>query len=130
MKADRVDHIVLTVRNVDATVEFYRRALGAELIENGGGRVALRFGDQKMNLHEAGTEYGPHAARPTPGSADICLVSASSVEEIHQHLEAHGVGIELGPVERSGALGPMKSFYVRDPDGNLVEISTYAAPPA
>jgi len=128
MKVERFDHLVLTVRNVDIAAEFYTRVLGVELVENGG-RVALQFGNQKINLHETGSEFAPHASRPTPGSADVCFVTSSSVDEISEHLTTQKIEVELGPVERNGALGAMKSFYFRDPDGNLVEVSTYAPLP-
>jgi len=126
MKVDRFDHLVLTVRSIDAAAAFYERVLGVERVENGG-RLALHFGNQKINLHETGSEFAPHATRPTPGSADICFVTSSSVEEIAAHLTSQEIDVELGPVERAGALGAMKSFYFRDPDGNLVEVSTYNA---
>jgi len=127
MKVERFDHLVLTVRNLDDTAEFYARALGVDRVDNGG-RIALNFGNQKINLHETGSEFAPHAARPTPGSADVCFVTSSSVDEIAEHLKAQEIEVELGPVERSGALGAMRSFYFRDPDGNLVEVSTYSLP--
>jgi catechol 2,3-dioxygenase-like lactoylglutathione lyase family enzyme len=91
----------------------------------GGGRRALHFGQQKINLHQAGREFEPKASRPTPGSADLCFVTTTPVEEVAAHLAAQGVAVEEGPVERTGALGPMRSVYLRDPDGNLLEISAY-----
>ena len=91
----------------------------------GEGRVALMFGSQKINLHEAGAEFEPKAATPTPGAADICLISATPLETVMRHLDAEGVTIEQGPVARSSAQGPIQSLYIRDPDGNLIEISAY-----
>ncbi len=125
MKIDRIDHIVLTVGDVAATVAFYTRVLGMEEVRFGEGRTALRFGRQKINLHQAGREFEPKAAAPMPGSADLCLISATPLEAVLRRLEARGVAIELGPVKRTGATGPIESLYIRDPDGNLVEISTY-----
>jgi catechol 2,3-dioxygenase-like lactoylglutathione lyase family enzyme len=125
MKIDRIDHLVLTVRDIAATVEFYRAALGMIEIRFGEGRVALGFGRQKINLHRAGAEFEPKAGTPVPGSGDICLISATPLDAVRRHLDALGIVIEQGPVARSGALGPMQSIYIRDPDGNLIEISNY-----
>jgi catechol 2,3-dioxygenase-like lactoylglutathione lyase family enzyme len=122
----RADHLVLTVADVDRTLAWYVRALGMRPITFGDGRRALAFGEQKINLHLAGAEVEPHAAVPTPGSADLCLISGVDLEDARRHLEQHGVEIELGPVPRTGATGPITSLYVRDPDGNLIEISTYS----
>jgi catechol 2,3-dioxygenase-like lactoylglutathione lyase family enzyme len=121
----RLDHLVLTVADVGRSIEFYARVLGMRPIEFGDGRRALTFGDSKINLHRAGAEHPPHAAQPTPGSGDLCFVTASTADQVLRHLAACGVTIEEGPVRRTGALGPMLSCYLRDPDGNLVEISTY-----
>jgi catechol 2,3-dioxygenase-like lactoylglutathione lyase family enzyme len=121
----RLDHLVLTVADVDATAAFYERTLGMKLVTFEGERVALVFGEQKLNLHQAGAEIEPKAYRPTPGSADLCFVTEASVEMIAAHLGAAQVSVELGPVARTGARGPIWSFYFRDPDGNLVELSTY-----
>ncbi|NDY42611.1 hypothetical protein G3N55_07110 [Dissulfurirhabdus thermomarina] len=121
-----IDHVVLTVRDVAATCDFYRRALGMRVVEFDG-RRALAFGGQKINLHEAGGGPEPKAAAPTPGSADLCLVTSTPVPEILGHLEREGIPVVEGPVRRSGALGPMTSVYLRDPDGNLVEVSRYEA---
>lgn len=128
MKIDRIDHFVLTVASIDATCRFYERALGMEVVRFGAGRVALSFGRQKINLHEAGAEFEPKAERPTPGGGDFCLISAEPIEAVVAHLEAVGVAIALGPVERTGAEGPIQSVYLRDPDGNLVEVSAYRSP--
>jgi catechol 2,3-dioxygenase-like lactoylglutathione lyase family enzyme len=119
----RLDHIVLTVRSVDATCDFYASAVGLEVRMFGDGRRALQIGQQKINLHEAGHEFEPKALRPTPGSGDLCLVTDEPLEHVITRLEQLGVAIEEGPGERSGAVGPLRSIYVRDPDGNLVEIS-------
>ncbi|MFI0942606.1 VOC family protein [Streptomyces sp. NPDC021020] len=120
-----LDHLVLTVADVEESVAFYARVLGMRPVTFGGGRRALAFGTVKINLHEAGRELLPHAARPTPGSADLCLVTPHPQLRILEHLAACGVPVEAGPVPRTGALGPFTSTYLRDPDGNLVEISTY-----
>ncbi len=120
---DRLDHLVLTVRDLEATCDFYVRVLGMELRRFGEGRSALHFGRQKINLHPAGGDIRPAAASPTPGSADLCFVTGTPLEAVQQHIEAQGVAIEEGPVERMGATGPIRSLYLRDPDGNLIEIS-------
>jgi catechol 2,3-dioxygenase-like lactoylglutathione lyase family enzyme len=118
-----LDHLVLTVRDPAATVRFYVEGLGMELRVFDGGRQALHFGRQKINLHRAGRELEPKAARPVPGSADLCLLSDRPVAEIATHLKGLGCTLIEGPVERAGATGPLISIYVRDPDGNLVEIA-------
>lgn len=117
---------MLTVRDVDATCRFYRRVLGMEPITFAGGRTALRFGVQKLNLHQAGAEIEPHAGSPAPGSADLCFLTDAPSSDVVAHLEACGVAVELGPVEREGASGRLSSVYFRDPDGNLVEVGTPA----
>jgi len=116
------DHIVLTVSDPEATVAFYER-LGMHREEFDDGRLALRFGEQKINLHRAGQPIQPHARRPTPGSADVCLLVEGTLDAVERELELAGVVFELGPVARTGALGPLRSLYLRDPDGNLVELS-------
>ncbi|WP_216858322.1 YbhB/YbcL family Raf kinase inhibitor-like protein [Actinomadura verrucosospora] len=121
----RADHLVLTVRDIPATVRWYSAVLGMRPVTFGDGRRALTFGGQKLNLHQAGRELEPRAARPVPGSADLCLVSAVSLDDVQEHLRALAVPVELGPVARTGATGPITSVYLRDPDENLVEISTY-----
>jgi catechol 2,3-dioxygenase-like lactoylglutathione lyase family enzyme len=125
MDITRIDHIVLTVADIQRTVEFYCRALDMkkEVFEND--RVALRFGEQKINLHQAGREFEPKAKKPTPGSTDLCFITASSLDEAMAEIRALGISIEEGPVERIGAAGPMRSFYFRDPDGNLIEVAQY-----
>jgi catechol 2,3-dioxygenase-like lactoylglutathione lyase family enzyme len=125
MNVESIDHIVLTVKDIDATCAFYARALGMRITTFGGGRKALCFGRQKINLHQQGQEFEPKAERPTPGSADLCFVTAVPVPEVIEHLNACGVEILEGPVQRAGAMGDMISVYFRDPDGNLVEVSSY-----
>lgn len=125
MKIERLDHWVLTVRDVGATLAFYERVLGMQPITFGNGRHALSFGRQKINLHPVDALVRPHAARPTPGSGDLCLVTRTPIEEVITELENAGVAIEEGPAPRTGALGPITSVYFRDPDGNLIEVSHY-----
>ena len=121
----RLDHFVLTVADIDRTVDFYQAVLGMTPVVFGEGRHALEFGDSKINLHRAGHEIAPHAEHPKAGSADVCLIAATPVEQVIAHLEALGVPIVEGPVIRTGARGELTSVYLRDPDGNLVEISNY-----
>ena len=125
MRIDRLDHLVLTVRDIDTTIDFYARVLGMESVEFGAGRKALAFGRSKINLHLAGREFEPKADRPTPGSADLCLVAETPLDTVIEELQAHGVTVVEGPVDRTGATGRIRSVYVRDPDGNLIEISNY-----
>ena len=121
----RIDHVVLTVADLAATVAFYERVLGMRHVVTGD-RHALHFGECKLNLHPEVNDYPPlKAAVPTLGSEDICLVADGPIEDVEAHLRAHGVEIEEGPVARDGALGAMTSVYFRDPDRNLVEISVY-----
>jgi catechol 2,3-dioxygenase-like lactoylglutathione lyase family enzyme len=122
---ERLDHFVLTVRDVEATCRFYARVLGMESRAFGDGRQALHFGAAKINLHQQGREFEPKAARPVAGSADICLIAATPLAQVTEHLQACGVDIIEGPVRRTGALGAMQSVYFRDPDGNLIEVSNY-----
>jgi catechol 2,3-dioxygenase-like lactoylglutathione lyase family enzyme len=119
----RLDHIVLTVRSIEQTIDFYERVVGLEAITFGDGRHALRIGEQRLNLHEAGHEFDPKAMHPTPGSADFCLVTDESLDDVIDRLARLGVRIEEGPVGRTGAIGPLLSIYLRDPDDNLVEIA-------
>jgi catechol 2,3-dioxygenase-like lactoylglutathione lyase family enzyme len=126
LEIERLDHLVLTVRDVHATCDFYSRVLGLKVETFEQGRKALRFGRQKINLHVVGREFEPKAAKPTPGSADLCFVTRTRLEQVAQHLRACRVEILEGPVPRTGAIGPIESIYIRDPDGNLIEISTYA----
>ena len=125
MKVDRLDHLVLTVRDLDATVDFYQRVLGMRAVTFKGGRRALAFGRSKINLHQAGHEFEPKAAHPAPGTADLCFVVVDPIDEVQAELRTFGVEIEEGPVERTGATGPIRSIYLRDPDQNLIELSNY-----
>ncbi|WP_210248175.1 VOC family protein [Mesorhizobium sp. NFR06] len=120
-----IDHFVLTVRSVEATCDFYRRVLGMRRLDEPNRPTALLFGTQKINLHEVGRTFEPKAKTPTPGSGDFCLVAAVPLAEVLASLEANGVSIEVGPVERTGARGTMMSVYFRDPDDNLIEVSEY-----
>jgi catechol 2,3-dioxygenase-like lactoylglutathione lyase family enzyme len=122
---DRLDHLVLTVADTHVTVDFYTRVLGMTAVTFGAGRIALVFGQSKINLHRAGHEFEPKAHRPTPGSADLCLIAADPLEQVIEELAARDVPIEAGPVERTGATGPILSVYFRDPDQNLIEVSNY-----
>ncbi len=125
MKIDRIDHLVLTVHDIEKTCEFYSQVLGMEVVTFGNGRKALLFGEQKINLHEVGKEFEPKAMNPTPGSADICFITPISLEHVIDLIKSFGVEIVDGPVRRTGAMGTIESIYVRDPDGNLIEISNY-----
>ena len=122
---DRIDHVVLTVRDVEATCAFYARVLGMRVVTFAGGRKALAFGRQKLNLHPAGREFEPKADVPTPGSADLCLITTMPLTSIAAHLAVCGVAIVEGPVARTGATGPIRSLYFRDPDRNLIEVASY-----
>jgi catechol 2,3-dioxygenase-like lactoylglutathione lyase family enzyme len=124
---DRLDHLVLTVADLDRAIAFYRDVLGMRLETFGADRQALVFGRQKINLHLAGHEFEPKAARPTPGSADLCFIAARPLAQLIEHLQTHGVAIVEGPVQRTGATGPILSVYVRDPDQNLIEIANPVA---
>jgi catechol 2,3-dioxygenase-like lactoylglutathione lyase family enzyme len=123
MHIDGLDHLVLTVRDLDATMAFYTQVLGMTSVTFGAGRRALTFGQQKINLHLAGREFEPKAHCPVPGSADVCLLTSVPMAQIQDHLSACNVAIEEGPVQRTGATGPIWSVYVRDPDQNLIEIA-------
>jgi catechol 2,3-dioxygenase-like lactoylglutathione lyase family enzyme len=122
---DRIDHIVLTVDDLERTIAFYVDALGMTEVTFASGRKALTFGSCKLNLHQRGREFEPKAARPTPGSADLCLIADEPLEVVVADLAARGVDIEEGPVSRTGARGPITSVYIRDPDRNLIEVSNY-----
>jgi len=126
VRVDRLDHLVLTVADIGATVGFYTRVLGMTAVTFGPGRTALTFGASKINLHEAGREFEPRALRPTPGSADVCLIVDDDIGEVIAELAVAGIAIEEGPVARTGATGPIVSCYIRDPDQNLIELSNYA----
>ena len=125
MKIESLDHLVLTVQNIEATCAFYEKVLGMDVTTFGNGRKALHFGKQKINLHEAGKEFEPKAAKPSPGSADLCFITKMPISDVMRHLNKCNVTVEEGPVERTGALGPITSVYIRDPDGNLIEIANY-----
>lgn len=125
MKISRIDHLVLTVNNIEKTCAFYSQTLGMEIVTFGEGRRALSFGAQKFNLHQAGKEFEPKAGKPTPGSIDICLVTDTPIHEVIHHLASVGVPVVEGPIKRTGATGPIISVYIRDPDQNLIEISKY-----
>lgn len=121
---EQLDHLVLTVSNLDATIDFYTEVLSMDAVAFDG-RKALRFGDQKINLQQRGHEATPKAAHPTAGSADLCFITLTPIEEVVEYLGALRVHVEQGPVERAGAVGKIRSVYIRDPDHNLVEISNY-----
>ncbi|KAG8453251.1 hypothetical protein GDO86_000037 [Hymenochirus boettgeri] len=121
----RLDHLVLTVRSLEKTINFYTKVLGMEITTFKGDRKALSFGIQKINLHEAGKEFEPKAAVPSPGSADLCLITKTPLSAVLNHLQACGVRVIEGPVNRTGALGEIQSVYFRDPDQNLIEVSNY-----
>ncbi|MWC26799.1 VOC family protein [Paenibacillus sp. MMS18-CY102] len=121
-----LDHLVLTVKNIEKTILFYTNVLGMKEETFGNNRKALLFGNQKINLHEAGNEFEPKAFSPLPGSADLCFITELNMENVISRLQKEGIDIEEGPVTRTGALGPILSVYVRDPDHNLVELSQYA----
>ncbi|MEJ2141249.1 MAG: VOC family protein [Gammaproteobacteria bacterium] len=123
MKLQRLDHLVLTVRDISTTVDFYTHILGMELITFAEDRKALRFGEQKINLHQQGEEFEPKAKQALPGSADICLLTSTPINEVIFHLQQNNTEIIEGPVERTGARHALISVYIRDPDGNLLEIA-------
>ncbi len=123
MQVSRLDHLVLTVRSIEAACEFYARGLGMRVVTFEGGRRALAFGQQKINLHQAASPFEPKAARPTPGSADLCFITDVPLERVQEHLAACGIVLVEGPVRKTGAVGQLDSLYIRDPDGNLIEVS-------
>lgn len=124
MCIEDVDHIVITTSNLDACLHFYVDVLGMRL-DRDGSRYAVRFGQHKFNIHTRPAEFLPAAQRPMPGSLDLCLTVKAPLEDVRREIEAAGWPIELGPVARHGACGPMQSIYLRDPDGNLVELCSY-----
>ncbi|HMT94344.1 VOC family protein [uncultured Thiothrix sp.] len=128
MKIDSIDHLVLTVQNIDTTAAFYARVLGMELVTFGSDRKALAFGKQKINLHQYKKEFEPKAAYPTSGSADLCFITSVPLQEVLEHLSACEVSVIDGPVQRTGATGLLLSVYFRDPDMNLIEVSNYLSP--
>jgi len=121
---EQLDHVVLTVKDIHATTDFYTEVLGMDIVTFEG-RTALRFGEQKINLHQRGHEFQPRACHPMPGSADLCFITLTPMEEVISYLTELRVHIEVGPVERTGAVGKLLSIYIRDPDQNLIEISNY-----
>jgi catechol 2,3-dioxygenase-like lactoylglutathione lyase family enzyme len=123
MKITNIDHIVLTVKDIDQTVQFYESVLSMTKETFGEGRVALKFGDQKINLHKHGFEFEPKANNPLPGSEDLCFITSTDLAEAMEHVRSKGIEIIEGPVERTGANGPVLSFYFRDPDQNLIEVA-------
>lgn len=123
MKLDALDHLVLTVRDLERSIHFYTTALGMEVVTFGAGRKALSFGSQKINLHEYGREFEPKAQTPMPGSADLCFLTSVPLAEVLAHWAACGVTLVEGPVQRTGATGPILSVYCRDPDDNLIEVA-------
>ena len=129
MKIDSLDHLVLTVADIEASVAFYTKVLGMEVVIFAGGRKALSFGTQKINLHQHGKEFEPKADAPTPGSADLCFITSVPLAEVAGHFAACGVAVVEGPVQRTGAIGAILSLYVRDPDQNLIEVSNQIAIP-
>ena len=123
MKIDCIDHLVLTVKDIDVTVSFYSNVLGMDIVTFGGGRKALTFGTQKINLHQHKKEFEPKAQQPTPGSGDLCFITSVPLPEVVNHLSSCSVVVIEGPVQRTGATGPILSVYFRDPDMNLIEVS-------
>ena len=126
MNITNIDHIVLTVKDINVTVEFYESVLGmvAEIFSED--RVALRFGNQKINLHKQGQEFEPKANKPIPGSGDFCFITETQLDVAMEHVRSKGIEILEGPVARTGATGAIISFYFRDPDSNLIEVANYA----
>jgi len=120
---EHLDHLVLTVADIRTSCAFYSTILGMQELTFGNGRTALQFGSQKINLHQAGRDVAPQARMPMPGSADLCFIAATPLAEMVAALTAAGIAIEEGPIGRSGAAGPIRSIYIRDPDGNLIELS-------
>ena len=125
MDIKNLDHLVLTVANLESTCRFYSLALGMEIIEFGENRKALKFGNQKINLHQYGCEFEPKAFKPMPGTADLCFITDLPLRQVMQELKEKCIEIEEGPVERTGANGKIISIYLRDPDMNLIEVSNY-----
>ncbi|MBW4517766.1 MAG: VOC family protein [Timaviella obliquedivisa GSE-PSE-MK23-08B] len=125
MNISRIDHLVLTVQDIQKTCEFYAEVLGMEIVTFSKDRKALKFGQQKLNLHQVGYEFEPKARHSNPGAIDLCLITDTPLQEIKVHLKNCGVAIEFGIVPRTGAIGAIASLYIRDPDGNLLEIANY-----
>jgi catechol 2,3-dioxygenase-like lactoylglutathione lyase family enzyme len=122
---DHIDHIVLTTRDLQGCIRFYTEVLGMKLERFSENRLALKFGSQKLNLHEWGKEFTPRAHVAAPGSLDLCFIAAIPLEKVIENLQKNGIPILEGPVAKTGAQGAIRSVYVRDPDLNLVEISVY-----
>ncbi|ELJ6851736.1 VOC family protein [Salmonella enterica] len=125
MIIDRIDHLVLTVSYISTTIRFYEEVLGFSAVTFKQNRKALIFGAQKINLHQQEMEFEPKASRPTPGSADLCFITSTPINDVVSEILQAGISIVEGPVERTGATGEIMSIYIRDPDGNLIEISQY-----
>lgn len=125
ISVERLDHLVLTVKDISATCDFYSRILGMQVVTFGAGRNALSFGQQKINLHQVGKEFEPKANSPTIGSADLCFITDAPLSDVIEHLRSCDVEIIEGPVKRTGAIGAIESVYFRDPDLNLIEVSVY-----
>jgi catechol 2,3-dioxygenase-like lactoylglutathione lyase family enzyme len=125
IRIDRLDHLVLTVKDIQVTCDFYKQVLGMTVVTFGVNRKALQFGRQRINLHQLGNEFEPKADYPTSGSGDLCFITTSTLSDVIAHMKAAGVTIIEGPVARTGAVGNMESIYFRDPDGNLIEVSNY-----
>jgi len=125
MKISNIDHLVLTVADIDKTIDFYTNILGFEVVTFGNNRKALTFGNQKINLHQKEKEFEPKAEHPTTGSADLCFISETDIDDVLEELKQKNIEIIEGVVERTGAIGKIKSVYFRDPDLNLIEISNY-----
>jgi len=125
MRVSRIDHLVLTVADIDRTVDFYTRVLGMKKIEFAQGRIAPGCGEQKINLHQLGKEFEPRAEHVRAGSADLCLIIDTPIEQAIEHIQQHEVELKAGPVKRTGAKGKIISAYLRAPDGNLLEVSNY-----
>ena len=123
MKISKIDHLVLTVTDIEKTASFYVSVLGMVKEVFGDGRVALKCGSQKINLHELGKEFEPKANKPTPGSADLCFITNTPLDDAMAHVKGCGVEIIEGPVKRTGTNGALRSFYFRDPDQNLIEVA-------
>ena len=128
MRIDSLDHLVLTVKDIDAATSFYSKVLGMETMTFGDGRKALSFGEQKLNLHQHGKEFEPKTQHPTPGSADLCFLTSVPLTDVISHLAACAVPVIEGPVQRTGATGPILSVYFRDPDMNLIEVANRVRP--
>lgn len=128
MNIKALDHLVLTVKSIENTVSFYKSVLGMKVVQFAGDRTALCFGSQKINLHQLGREFDPKASSPTTGSADLCFITDKDIAEVMQEVRDKKITIIEGPVKRTGATGPVLSFYFRDPDQNLIEIASYITP--